>query len=89
MIKEKRIASRDALQSLAIERQWFTHANNMQYDAWLAYGGTKNLTVGDLARMAEMVIMFSDPQGDIDGMTVCDVMFIIELNACKHIFTEK
>lgn len=83
MFKEVRRASYDGLYNLAVKEWWFTKANNEVYKDWLDYSIHNNLAVEQLEAMAEEVMQYSNLA---DGMEIESIMFLIEREACYHIF---
>lgn len=83
-ITEKRFTDVDSLRSVAIDNQWFTHANNHQYDEeYLSYGNGVNLSTDDIYRMAQAVVKYSDTD-----MEITSIMFEIA-RVCYTVFEER
>lgn len=86
-ITEKRVVSWSDIRNLCIEKGFYTHGTNEEYEklANLVSDNSKDMSKEVLCQVAEDIYRHSNPTS-IDGMDIGSMMFLIDSEACHHCF---
>ena len=86
-ITEKRVVSWYDIRNLCIEKGFYTHGTNEDYEnlANLVTESSQDMSKEVLCQVAEDIYSHSNPKA-VDGMDIASLMFLIDSEACHHCF---